>query len=89
MPAIEWLEAIDRAKDLAAANYMLDENGGGLNRDDSDLSSPSSTLGGGKSLDSKMTTSSALRLHKGSEGSERTSKRFSRRHSKNGLAAVF
>ncbi|KAI9846708.1 MAG: pkb-activating kinase-like protein [Sclerophora amabilis] len=98
--AMEWLETIDRAKEMAISQSMAKNSS--YTGDDafkelsSSLSSPASTLGGdvGMSVDPTGSTTSSGRLSKSQQASNDTEsikgrKRFSKRHSKNGLAAVF
>ena len=78
-PASEWLEQIERARDIASVNYPPDD--GFMS---STLSSPSS---------STLTLDAASNGHSGGRGGdglgERSNKRFSKRSSRHGLAAVF
>ncbi|KAI9746164.1 MAG: pkb-activating kinase-like protein [Claussenomyces sp. TS43310] len=93
----EWIESIERAKDFAISQSMLgsysSENGFEMT---SSVSSPASTLGGGSVYpDSFNVTDRGGRNHltksQASLSEEHTTKkhRFSKRQSKNGLAAVF
>jgi 3-phosphoinositide dependent protein kinase-1 len=82
-PASEWLEQIDRAREMAAVNYPVEDAGYMSNP------SPASTL----TLDAAA-NSHHLGLHQSRAGasdghSERSNKRFSKRNSRHGLAAVF
>jgi len=81
-PASEWLEQIDRAREIASVSYPPDD-GGFMS---SSLSSPSSTI-------TLEAAANGLHRHPGGRGndgqSERTNKRFSKRSSRHGLAAVF
>jgi 3-phosphoinositide dependent protein kinase-1 len=77
-PAREWLETIDKAREMAALNYPTDE--GFM---PSTLSSPASTM----TLDAAVNGHTASRG--GDVGAERSNKRFSKRTSRHGLASVF
>jgi 3-phosphoinositide dependent protein kinase-1 len=83
-PASEWLEQIDRAREMAAVNYPVEDAGYMSNP------SPASTL----TLDAAA-NSHHHGLHQSRAGAsdshstERSNKRFSKRHSRHGLAAVF
>jgi len=94
--AREWLDAINRAKDFAISQSLTNSYSGDSTFNDlsSTLSSPSSTLGGDGALDTVSTLASRhLRKDPSSDRGDGDSlkgrKRFSKRHSKNGLAAVF
>ncbi|RPA98442.1 Pkinase-domain-containing protein [Choiromyces venosus 120613-1] len=82
-PASEWLETIDRAREIAAVNYPPDD--GFMS---SNLSSPASTItmeaGNGQFLHDK-----SGREGDGHSSREKSNKRFSKRNSRHGLAAVF
>ncbi|KAF1812272.1 Pkinase-domain-containing protein [Eremomyces bilateralis CBS 781.70] len=100
----EWLDTLSRAKDLALshhASYSASYEDSTIDLS-STISSPTSTLGGGGAnasgnvtghggeLDGVNIPSSRDHVEMEREGKERRGmKRFSRRHSKNGLAAVF
>lgn len=94
--AQEWLDAINRAKDFAISQSQTNSYSGDSTFNDlsSTLSSPSSTLGGDSALDN-VNIPSGRHLRKeppgerGDGDSLKGRKRFSKRHSKNGLAAVF
>jgi 3-phosphoinositide dependent protein kinase-1 len=81
-PASEWLEQIDRAREMAAVNYPA-EDAGYLSP------SPSSTI----TLEAASNGHHHLHQSRagGSDGhpTERSNKRFSKRNSRHGLAAVF
>lgn len=86
-PASEWLEQVERAREIAAVNYPADD--GFM---PSSLSSPSSTI----TLDAAANGHHSHHLHnhsnhtRGTDAqSERSNKRFSKRTSRHGLAAVF
>ncbi|KAF3918592.1 Phototropin-2 [Arthrobotrys entomopaga] len=78
-PASEWLETIENSRDLASAQASNDD------QNQSHSNSPANTLNGTLTMDK----SSSSRHNKNSDGAEKSSKRFSKRNSKNGLAAVF
>ncbi|KAL9069711.1 MAG: hypothetical protein Q9157_006061 [Trypethelium eluteriae] len=88
--AQEWLETMERAKEFAITQSITNSYSGAsaLNDLDSAISSPASTIGGDAGLDAVNVSRSALRKDLDSESSK-SRKRFSKRHSKNGLAAVF
>jgi 3-phosphoinositide dependent protein kinase-1 len=91
--AQEWIETIERAKDFAISQSVTNSYSGDSTFNDlsSTLSSPTSTLGNGDALEG-VNIPTAGRLRKGEIGdgeSIKGRKRFSKRHSKNGLAAVF
>ncbi|EON67507.1 AGC/PDK1 protein kinase [Coniosporium apollinis CBS 100218] len=89
--AAEWLEAIERAKEFAISTSMTNSYSGDSTFNDlsSSLSSPSSTIGGDGALEGvNVPTARHLRKDPDSD-SVKGRKRFSKRHSKNGLAAVF
>ncbi|KAI5821240.1 kinase-like domain-containing protein [Pyronema omphalodes] len=75
-PASEWLEQIERAREIAMVNYPNGDDGF-MN---STLSSPSSTI---------TLEQAANGGHRSDAASERSNKRFSKRSSRHGLAAVF
>ncbi|KAF2840184.1 kinase-like protein [Patellaria atrata CBS 101060] len=88
----EWLDSIERAKELAISQSMTNSYSGDTNFNDlsSTLSSPASTLGGDAALDAvNIPTTRHLRKEQGDNESIKGRKRFSKRHSKNGLSAVF
>jgi 3-phosphoinositide dependent protein kinase-1 len=91
--AQEWIETIERAKDFAISQSLTNSYSGDSTFNDisSTLSSPTSTLGNNEVLEG-VNIPTAGRLRKGEVGdgeSIKGRKRFSKRHSKNGLAAVF
>lgn len=91
--AQEWLDALEQAKDFANSQSMASSYSGDstFNELSSTISSPASTLGGDSALDG-VNIPSSRHLRKGDHddsGSIKGRKRFSKRHSKNGLAAVF
>ncbi|KAH8148727.1 uncharacterized protein LAJ45_07070 [Morchella importuna] len=78
--ASEWLETIDRAREIASANHPPDDSFMA-----STMSSPSSTL----TLEAITSHSHQQARGTGDSGDGRTNKRFSKRNSRHGLAAVF
>ncbi|KEQ71697.1 Pkinase-domain-containing protein [Aureobasidium namibiae CBS 147.97] len=90
----EWLEAIDRAKDVAQSQAMANSYSGESQYGDlaSTMSSPTSASGGdgGGEQQSIHSVRNTLRKDPGDNESVKSRKpRFSKRHSKSGLAAVF
>jgi 3-phosphoinositide dependent protein kinase-1 len=90
----EWMDAIEKAKEFAISQSMANSYSGDSAFNDlgSQLSSPASTLGGDNTLDGVNIPTAGGRLRKGEIGDQESlkgRKRFSKRHSKNGLAAVF
>jgi len=94
----EWIESIERAKELAISQNMLGSYSSDAGFDmSSSVSSPTSTLGGGIASiypegfsvadrsGRKNISKSQASLHEDSTKRHR----FSKRQSKNGLAAVF
>ncbi|KAI1911128.1 serine/threonine protein kinase [Ophidiomyces ophidiicola] len=81
----EWLETIERSKELGSLNPTGDGNFKGLSPD---MSSHANTL---ERSDEIAGGRSTLVKHQGHTDSDsvKAKKRFSRRHSKNGLSAVF
>ncbi|KAF2749851.1 Pkinase-domain-containing protein [Sporormia fimetaria CBS 119925] len=82
----EWLESIEQARDFAQsmASSYSDPT---LNDLNSTFSSPTSTLGGDNALEGvNIPTARHLRKDHGDADSLKGRKRFSKRHSKNGLA---
>lgn len=90
---MEWLEALDQAKDIAVSQGASQPSMGDSNVNDFDsaMSSPSSTFDADRTLDGLNIPSSRHNLRKEQADNEslRGVKRFSKRHSKSGLAAVF
>lgn len=85
----EWLDSIEQARDFAISQSMANSYSGdsAFNDLNSGLSSPSSTLGGDSALDGvNIPTARHLRKDHGDSDSLKGRKRFSKRHSKNGLA---
>ena len=90
--AQEWMDAIERAREFAISQSMANSYSGDSAFNDlgSTLSSPTSTLGGDNTLDGVNIPTARLRKGEmGDQESLKGRKRFSKRHSKNGLAAVF
>ena len=99
--AKEWIEAIDKAREFALSQSLTNSYSGDstLNDLSSNLSSPASTLdnsqdGPLEGVNIPSTRDHHRHLMQGGEsgdggGSNKGMKRFSKRHSKNGLAAVF
>ncbi|KAI4729438.1 Pkinase-domain-containing protein [Aureobasidium sp. EXF-10728] len=90
----EWMEAIDRAKDVALSQSIANSYSGESQYGDlaSTMSSPTSASGGdgGGEQQSIHSTRNTLRKEPGDNESVKSRKpRFSKRHSKSGLAAVF
>jgi 3-phosphoinositide dependent protein kinase-1 len=85
----EWMESIEQARDYALSQSMTNSYSGdsALNDLNSGLSSPTSTLGGDSALEGvNIPTARHLRKEHGDAESLKGRKRFSKRHSKNGLA---
>lgn len=90
--AQEWMDAIERSKEFAISQSMANSYSGdsAFNDLSSQLSSPASTLGGDNTLDGVNIPTARLRKGEMDQESLKSGrKRFSKRHSKNGLAAVF
>ncbi|KAF2276722.1 kinase-like protein [Westerdykella ornata] len=82
----EWIESIEQARDFAQSMAMS-YSGSALNDLSSSLSSPSSAVGADAALDGvNIPTAKHLKKDHGDADSVKGRKRFSRRHSKNGLA---
>ena len=88
--AQEWLETIERAKEFAITQSITNSYSGAstLNDLDSAISSPATTINGDGALEAVNVPQGSLRRDLDAESSK-SRKRFSKRHSKNGLAAVF
>lgn len=86
--AQEWLDALDRAREMASQNNSGDE---GFRDLSSGMSSHSNTLDRTSEIqDGALHGRATLIKHQATDSeSVKGRKRFSRRHSKNGLAAVF
>jgi 3-phosphoinositide dependent protein kinase-1 len=88
------MDAIDRAKDVALSQSMANSYSGESQYGDlaSTISSPASASGGDNigEQQSMHSVRNTLRKEQGDNESVKSRKpRFSKRHSKNGLAAVF
>lgn len=93
MSAQEWIDALDRAREMAVSHpsgaYSADDAFRDLS---SGFSSHANTLERSTELQSENTSHPPGRLvkHQTTDSeSNKGKKRFSKRHSKNGLAAVF
>jgi hypothetical protein len=84
----EWLDSIDNAREYALSQSTNPFAGDStLNELGSSMSSPASTLGGDSALEGvNIPTARHLRKEPGDADSMKGRKRFSKRHSKNGLA---
>ncbi|KAA8626251.1 3-phosphoinositide-dependent protein kinase 1 [Pyrenophora tritici-repentis] len=87
----EWLDSIEQARDYAFAQTMTNSYSAdaGLNELVSNHTTPTSTLGGDSALEGVNIPASRhghLRKDQGDTDSIKGRKRFSKRHSKNGLA---
>ncbi|KAH7068651.1 kinase-like domain-containing protein [Paraphoma chrysanthemicola] len=85
----EWLDSIDNAREYALSQSMTNSYSGdaALNELGSSLSSPTSTMDGDAALEGvNIPTARHLRKDHGDSESVKGRKRFSKRHSKNGLA---
>lgn len=85
----EWLDSIDNAREYAFSQSTNPFAGdSSLNDLGSSMTSPDSTLGGDSALEGvNIPTARHLRKdHGGDTDSVKSRKRFSKRHSKNGLA---
>jgi 3-phosphoinositide dependent protein kinase-1 len=85
----EWLDSIDNAREYAFSQSMANSYSGdaALNELGSIRSSPTSTLGGDSALEGvNIPTTRHLRKEHTDADSMKGRKRFSKRHSKNGLA---
>jgi 3-phosphoinositide dependent protein kinase-1 len=86
------METIERAKEMAMSQSMANSYSGdsGFNDMSSAISSPSSTVGADSALDGvNIPRNRHLRKEHDDTESLKGRKRFSKRHSKNGLSAVF
>lgn len=91
------MESLERAKDIAISHSMVNSYSGDSQYNDlnSSMSSPASASGGDGTSDlpighTSHTGRNTLRKEQGDNESMNSRKpRFSKRHSKNGLAAVF
>jgi 3-phosphoinositide dependent protein kinase-1 len=85
----EWIDSIDNAREYALSQSMANSYTGDatLNELGSSMNSPTSTLGGDSALEGvNIPTARHLRKDHGDAESMKGRKRFSKRHSKNGLA---
>jgi 3-phosphoinositide dependent protein kinase-1 len=85
----EWLDSIDNAREYALSQSITSSYAGdsALNELNSSMPSPTSTLGGDSALEGvNIPTARHLRKDHGDAESMKGRKRFSKRHSKNGLA---
>ncbi|ORX95097.1 serine/threonine protein kinase-like protein [Clohesyomyces aquaticus] len=85
----EWLDSIEKARDWGLSQSMTNSysEDTALNELTSVRSSPTSTLGGDSALEGvNIPTARHLRKEHGDADSIKGRKRFSKRHSKNGLA---
>jgi 3-phosphoinositide dependent protein kinase-1 len=85
----EWLDSIDNAREYALSQSITSSYAGdaALNELNSSMSSPTSTIGGDSALEGvNIPTTRHLRKEHGDADSMKGRKRFSKRHSKNGLA---
>ena len=80
----DWLQALEHARDIALSQSVANSADGPLNDLNSSISSPTSTLGGDTVLEG-VNIPTARHLRKDDEPAKGL-KRFSKRHSKNGLA---
>jgi 3-phosphoinositide dependent protein kinase-1 len=88
----EWLDTLERAKEMAISMSITNSYAGdsGFNDITSTISSPTSTLGGEAAIEGvNIPRNRHLRKDHDDTDSIKGRKRFSKRHSKNGLAAVF
>lgn len=88
MSAQEWLDSLDRAREMASHNNSGDE---GFRDLSSGMSSHTNTLDRASDMQEGAPHGRATLIKHQATDSESVKgrKRFSRRHSKNGLAAVF
>jgi 3-phosphoinositide dependent protein kinase-1 len=92
MRSSHHLLTADQARELAISQSLTNSYSGDSTFNDlsSTVSSPASTLGGDGALDGVNIPAQRLRKdHEADNVSLKGRKRFSKRHSKNGLAAVF
>lgn len=90
----EWLDTLDRAKEIAMSQHGNTYPGDEGIRDSSGLSSHENTIDQSSDFpaDSSGATKATLMKHQTAaepDPAAKGKKRFSRRHSKNGLSAVF
>lgn len=83
----EWLDCIEQARDYAISQSMTNSYSGDSTLNDLNSGSPTSTLGGDSALEGvNIPTTRMLRKEPADSDSMKGRKRFSKRHSKNGLA---
>jgi hypothetical protein len=85
----EWIDSIDNAREYALSQSITSSYAGdvALNELNSSMSSPASTVGPDSALEGvNIPTARHLRKDHGDAESMKGRKRFSKRHSKNGLA---
>ena len=83
----EWLDCINQARDYAISQSMTNSYSGDSALNDLNSGSPTSTLGGDSALEGvNIPTTRMLRKEPADSDSMKGRKRFSKRHSKNGLA---
>ncbi|EEA27402.1 serine/threonine protein kinase [Talaromyces marneffei ATCC 18224] len=87
----EWIDTLDRAKELAMSQQSNAYSGDEYRDLSSEFSSHANTLDHSSDLQTEVQPSMRATLQKntGDNESLKGKKRFSKRHSKNGLAAVF
>lgn len=92
MSAQEWLDTLDRAREMAIENNVPNSADEALRELSSGLSSHSNTLERNSDMLSEGVPAGRTTLVKSQptdSDSSKGKKRFSRRHSRNGLSAVF
>lgn len=87
----EWLDSVSQAKELALSQQHNGQYGSYTNDlDHSGVSSPADSIGGDAAMPmERHNLRQTLRKNTGDEEPLKGRKRFSKRHSKSGLAAVF
>ncbi|RAO64510.1 uncharacterized protein BHQ10_000522 [Talaromyces amestolkiae] len=87
----EWIDTLDRARELAISQQSSAYSGDEYRELSSGFSSQANTLDHSADLQTEVQPSvrSTLQKNTGDNESLKGKKRFSKRHSKNGLAAVF
>lgn len=93
----DWIESLERAKDLAISQNLVGSYNGdnGFGDMSSDMSSPSSTMGGrsqfpeGFSISDRSGRNQLTKSQASLEETNVKRNRFSKRQSKNGLGAAF
>lgn len=92
LSAQEWLDTLDRAKEMALSQQNGYSGDDAFRDLSSELSSQANTLDRSSDVhrDGPSATRATLVKHQGNDNeSVKGRKRFSRRHSRNGLSAVF